>query len=150
VADVTLAQICDAVEATLGAATGLTDSQSYDELTEGVQDMPLLQVYPENGETDIAGNADRTSFRGGVRQAQVVLHADLFARQRSHIGEDMATLLPLVDAVIVRLEAQTVKPYFNLDGIKAFHWRWERVTFIYGDQQLPYVGARFTLTLRLF
>jgi hypothetical protein len=148
--DVTLAQLCDAVEATLGAATGLTYSQSYDELTEGMQDMPMLQVYPVSGETDVTGNADRTSFRAGVRQTQTVLHADLFARQRSHIGEDMATLLPLISAVIVKLEAQTTKSYFGLAGVKGFRWRWERVTFAYGDQQLPYVGARFYLTLRLF
>ena len=42
---ITLAQICNAVETTLGAATGLTYTQSYNELKEGMNDTPTLQVY---------------------------------------------------------------------------------------------------------
>ena len=149
---ITLAQICDAIESTLGGATGLERSESYDELTEGAHpgDLPLLQVYPNDGTTDPSGNTDRTTFRGGVRQTALTIHADVYARQRSHIGEDMKAVVNSMDAIINVLEAQNVKPYFGLVGIKAFAWRWERVTFIYGDPQLPYAGVRFYLSIRTF
>ncbi len=149
---ITIAQICNAIESTLGAATGISRSQSYDELTEGLPpgDLPLLQVYPETGEADVAGATDRSTFRAGVRQTELVIVADLYARQRSHIGEDMAALVDGVDAVIDVLEAQDTKNYFGLAGVQAVRWRFERVTFVYGDPQLPYVGARFYLTVRVF
>ena len=145
---ITLAQICDAVKTTLGAATGIAKSQSYSELTEGIEDLPLLQVYPQAGETDIAGSGDRTTFRAGVRQAEVLIHCDVLCRQRSHIDEDMAKTVEMVEAVQVVLEAQDVKPYFGLAGIKGYHWRWERVIFPYAG--VEYFGARFFLTVRVF
>lgn len=149
---ITIAQICDAIESTLGAATGITRSQSYDELTEGMPpgDLPLLQVYPEAGEADITGTTDRSSFRGGVRQTELIIIADLYAHQRSHMGEDMEILVDGIDAFIDVMEAQDTKDYFGLAGLQAFHWRFERVTFVYGNPQLPYVGARFYLTIRIF
>lgn len=147
---ITIAQICDAIEETLGAATGITRSESYDELTEGIHDLPMLQVYPENGNQDAFTSTDRTTFRGGVRQTSLMIHADLYAQQRAHIGEDMKKLVDSIDAITDVFEAQDTKPYFGLDGIKAFRWRWERVTFVYGDPQSNYVGARFFIEVRVF
>jgi hypothetical protein len=149
-ASITIAQICDAIETTLSSATGLNRSETYSELSDGITEEAWLQVYPETLETDVATGTDRTTFRGGVRQTEFTFHADLYARQRSHIGDDMRLLVQLIDAIVVKLEQQATKPYFGLEGIKAFRWRGERVTFIYGDRQLPYVGMRFTITVRVF
>jgi hypothetical protein len=147
---ITIGQICDAIESTLGAATGITRSESYDELTDGIHDLPMLQVYPNSGNQDAFTRTDRSTFRGGVRQTDIMIHADLYAQQRAHIGEDMKKLVDVIDAVTNVFEAQDVKPYFGLDGIGAFRWRWERVTFAYGDPQLTYVGARFYIEVRIF
>ena len=147
---VTIASICDAIESTLGAATGITRSQSYDELGESIQDVPLIQVYPEMLRGNATGETDRSSFRGTIRQTEVVIITDLYARQRSHMGEDMKALVNEIDAIIDVIEAQDTKPYFSEDGIKAFNWRGERVTFVYGDNQLPFVGMRFYFTIRIF
>jgi hypothetical protein len=147
---ITLGQILDAIEATLSAAPTLARSMSYDELTEGISDTPLLQVYPEAGDQDPTGNADRTTFRAGVRQTNITINCDYYAQQRKHIGEDMAALVDGLDAMTEIFESQDTKPYFALDGIKAFHWSWQRVTFDYGDPQISYVGARFTLLIRTF
>lgn len=149
---ITIAEICNAIEITLGAATGLVRSESYDELTAGVHpgDLPLLQVYPAEGTTDPSGNTDRTTFRGVVRQTAIVINADVYAQQRAHIGEDMKAVVDAMDAIIDVLETQNVKPYFDLVGIKAFSWNWEYVTFRYGDPQLPYAGVRFYLHIRVF
>src|SRR3990167_2651467 len=147
---ITLAQILDAITSTLSAATTLSRAQSYDEMADGMNDLPALQVYPETNEQDISGNADRTTFRAGIRQTEITINADYYARKRSHLSEDMAALVDGMDAMANVFEQQDTKPYFGLDGIKAFHWSWRRVTFVYGDPQLSYVGARFTITVRVF
>jgi hypothetical protein len=148
---ITYAQICDAIDSTLAAAATLADSLSYDELRDGsLQDYPILMIYPDSGVQDPIGETDRSTFRAGIRQTELVIIVDLYAQQRSHMGEDMAALVGSVDALSDIFEAQDTKPYFGLAGIRAFQWRWERVTFTYGDQQLPYVGARFYLTITVF
>src|SRR3990167_5967940 len=113
---ITLLQICDAVRDTLGAAPSLVREQSLDELTESIPDTPLLQVYPERGSADPSGNTDRTTFSAVVRQSIIVIHADLYAHQRSHIGEDMSLFATCVDELITEIEKQDTKPYFGLDG----------------------------------
>lgn len=150
---VTLAQICDAIETTLSTATGLSVHQSYDELTENIADHATLQVYPESGNTDVWTSNDRTTHQRGVAVTEFIFHADLYAQQRINIGEDMAALLPLVDAIITRLEAQKTGALFGLtvsgvDVIKAFKWSWSRVVFEYAA--VKYMGARFVITIRVF
>ena len=148
---ITIVQINSAIEGTLATATGLTNSQDYNELTEGMQDIPNLQVYWRSANQDPIGNTTQRSFRGGVKQTDLTFYADLYARQRSHIGEDMAALLPLVDAISAVLEAQKTKPLFFLFVIQALtSWRADQVVFEYGDPLLKYVGARFTITVRVF
>jgi len=147
---ITIGQILDAIELTLSSAPTLARSMSYDELTEGINDTPLLQVYPESGEQDPAGNTDRTTFVAGVRQTVLMVNCDYYAQQRKHIGEDMAALVDGIDAMFNIFEAQDQKPYFGLSGIQAFHWTFQHVTFEYGDTSIKYVGARFTLTIRIF
>jgi len=154
----TVAEINSAIETTLSAASGIVRSQDYDELTEGIHgaDMPLLQVYPENGNTDSGGgNTDRTTFGGIRRQTTVMFHADLYARQRSHVGEDMAAVVAAMDSIIAILEAQKERPFFGLGSseaeyIKSFRWRWERVVFEYGDPILRYAGVRFIIEVTVF
>ena len=148
---ITLAQICDAIEDTLDEVTTLKRSQSYDELTDGIQDTPLLQVYPESGFQSAASGTDRYTFGGSgnpVRQTEFTIHADYYARQRAHIGEDMKALVEGIDAMQNVFEGQDQKPYFGLTGISAFSWRWDRVQFEYAGVQ--YMGARFVVIVRVF
>lgn len=147
---ITIGQILDAVELTLSAAPTLARSMSYDELTEGINDTPLLQVYAESGTQDTTNSVDRTTFLAGVRQTELIVHCDYYAQQRKHIGEDMAALVDGIDAMFNIFEAQRSSPFFGLQGIQAFHFSFSRVTFDYGAQNIRYVGARFTLTLRIF
>ena len=148
---ITIAQICNAVESTLGAAATVKRSQSYDGLTEGMQDFPTLQIYPEAGNQDPGGgNTDRTTFKAGVRQTELIVHADYYARQRSHLGEDMAAIVNGWDAITNELEKQDSKPYFGLDGLQAFKWTAQRVIFEYGDPKVRYTGVRFVITFRIF
>jgi len=155
---VTLHQIVDAIETTLGTATGLAVSETFDELTEGVHDRALLQVYPDSVVTvDANTRNDRTSLSRGVAITEFVIHADLYAQQRTSIGEDMAALVPLIDAITARLEAQQGSPLFGLTitsggktycPIKSFRWSWSRVVFEYAQSQ--FMGARFIISVRVF
>lgn len=147
---ITLAEICDGVEATLGAAASLRSATSYDELTEGIAtfDCPRIEVYPEKGVTDPSGTTDRTSFNACIQQSVITIHADLYARQRSQLGEDMKAIVDMLDELIPLLEAQERPPFFGVTGIKAFRWRWNRA--IFKRAQAWYVGARFTIELKIF
>jgi hypothetical protein len=146
---ITLAQICDAIESALDDATTITRSQSFDELTEGIgsADTPLLQVYPEAcGPVSLGSETDKLTLGGSPphRREQYTIHADYYARQRSHIAEDMEALVDGIDAMTDVLEDQGCPP-FDLDGISSFQWSWRRVVFPYAGAE--YMGARFTIVL---
>ncbi|MDD5517860.1 MAG: hypothetical protein PHV98_00730 [Candidatus Omnitrophica bacterium] len=147
---ITLAQMINAVETTLSAAASIKNSQSYNQLTEGMNDLPCLQVYPEAANQDAQYSTDRTTFKGGCRQTSVTIFADYFARQRSHLGEDMVQLVTGIDEITDIFEAQDTQPYFGLVGIKNFHWSWQRVVFTYADESIKYMGARFMIVLRVY
>ncbi|MCK6580361.1 MAG: hypothetical protein L6Q98_19885 [Anaerolineae bacterium] len=151
---ITLAEINTAIAASLGAATGIARVQDAakpdpDEgLTEGIADLPMLQVYWQSLDTSTGSENDRIAMRGGVRVTQCVFHADVYARQRGMISEDAARTLELAEAVQEILEAQDVKPYFGLIGVKSFRWTAERVTFDYAG--VAYAGVRFVITVWVF
>ncbi len=147
---VTLTQLCDGIEATLGTAVGMRTTATFDDLTEGVSSLncPLLEIYPEAGVCDPSGRTDRTTFQAGVQLSVITIHADLYARQRSELGEDMGKTVTMIDSIINVLQEQEKPPFFDVEGLKAFSWSWRRaVHFRAGGN---YVGARFTLLLRMF
>ena len=145
---ITIAQMADALTTTLGAAATVARAESYDELTEGIHDYPMLQVYWQGTANDVSGNDDRTTYRGGVRQKEYTFYCDYYARPRSELAEDNAAVTNGADALEAVLEVQNTKPYFGLAGIKAFRWTGERVAFDYGGTL--YAGCRYVLTLRVF
>lgn len=155
----TIADLILAIATTLGAAPSLTRTQyagttaAVSRLAEGAEDLPLLQVYPEaNTTTDWTGETDRVTLSGKHSIKEYVIHADLLARQRSQIDEDMAQLVTSIDEFENILDNQK---YQNVPGgaglfgrlyITSFQWSWHRVVFAYGG--VDYVGARFVLTVR--
>jgi len=145
---VTYAEMCDAIRDTLAAAPSVRRAQGYDELTEGMQDQPAFQVYPEGCDpVSVESQTQTFTMQAGVIQETHIIYVDYYARQRSHIGEDMAALVEGIDEIIPILEAQMCSP-FGLDGIKNFQWSWGRAVFDYGN--VKYMGARFELRLRTF
>lgn len=147
---VTLAEICDGVEAELSAALGMQSSTSFEGMTEGIpaMDCPRIEVYPEAGRSDPSGSTDRTTFTACVQQVMVTIHADLYARQRSQLGEDAAAYVGLTDAIIDVLQSQQKPPFFGVAGIKAFNWGWRKAMFRRADAW--FVGARFTINCKVY
>lgn len=152
---ITLHQMLDAVENTLDDTVGLVRSFQFDQLPEGVNsgDCPLLLVHPRSLDLvdSLSGATDRLTFGGGtgVRQEMYTIFADFYCQQRSHLGQNMAAVVAIIDAATNVLESNTYAcPFFNLEGIKNFQWGWEVMLFSYAEAQ--YLGVRFTLKLRTF
>jgi hypothetical protein len=82
-----------AVSGTLRAGLDKFVVLDFDEMTEAIHDTPLLSVYPWGDQADIKTATDRTTFGGAVIQSQLIIRADLFAQQRSNLGEDMGALI---------------------------------------------------------
>jgi hypothetical protein len=159
---VNIGAICDAVANTLSATPGLERTQSYDELTEGMNTLPTLQVYPETWETSSDSETDRISFVDaftgipGHRYTTITLHLDLIVRQRSQLDEDWGEAVDMADALDTMLVNSLGScPHFGVSGIKSPpRWTATRVLFDYGlDSQgrpLVYTGFRFVLTVRVY
>jgi hypothetical protein len=153
---VTVKQICNAIDDTLGQvlvdAGNLTVSQDYDELTEGMQDERVLQIYPEEQSPTSIGSETQKITLGDdpFIDEELIIHVDYYARQRSHIGEDMAQLVDGIDEIRANLKTQNCPNPFDLEGIANFQWSWQRVIFNYGEPELKYIGARFRLALRTY
>lgn len=144
---ITILEIADAITTHLAAATGIARSQSMDELTEDFNDLPLLQVYAQMGETDVTTDNSRTTFKSVRRTSEQTFHADVVCRQRSDIGADMAKVAEMQEAVQLKLEAEKTKPFFDEPRIMDFWWRWEILTFMKNDR--PYLGVRFVISTRV-
>ena len=147
---ITLTEICGGIESVLSAAIGVQSSVSFSELTEGVpaMDCPRVEVFPDAGVCDPSGNTDRLTFGACTQMCVVTIFADLYARQRSQLGEDMKATTEMIDAIIDILQTQEKPPFFGLRGIKAFSWRWKRSTFRRADAR--FVGARFTIQCKIY
>ena len=156
---VTLPDIVDAVADKLRTATVLMPGelvaraftvQSYNELTEAIQDLPTIQVYPEVETVDVNGTTDRTTLKVGTQHAQVVITIRTFARQRSHLADDMAAAVVCWDAVDTILEDVSTDclPFFDLTGIRAFNWTATFTPFTYAN--VTYAGVEHVLTLEVY
>lgn len=140
--------IYNATEAIRSTLAGAVDRATANEtLTDGMNDLTAMQVYFERAEASAGSNTDRVTFGAAIRRSLWTFHVDVYARQRSHIGEDMAAVVNTADAVIDLLETQTTGAPFGLAGIKTFRWTAERATFVYGDPELRYAGVRFIIVL---
>ena len=154
-ATLTRTQICDAIRDTLEGA--VQRAQSVGELSESMEDLPMLRVYPFFNEVDPSGTTDRYTFggKGGdentpVRWTHLIINADVPVQQRSDIGDNMAEIATTWDAIEALLVTQNVKPYFDLEGIKAFKWTAQLTTFAWGALELPYLGVQFKFNIEVF
>lgn len=146
---VTYGALCYGLADTLKTALDGLRVQPYDKITEGIPDLPLLQIYLDNAVVDDLGTNAQASFGGAVRRTHAQAFVDGYARQRSHLGEDLRAQMQLIDALDTKLAQQTTVPFFGLSTIKDFHWKWERATFSIGEgtSKIDYAGCRFTIDL---
>lgn len=150
---VTILEICESIKNTLGTAEGILKAQGMDEITEGLEDLPLIQVYWAGFEKSSGSNTDRRTFGTPqckpIRQTLHNIRVDVVARQRSHVNLDMKAIAVTAHAVDTVLEEQDVTPYFGNSDIKAFRYSCEYVpNFQSGDG--IYSGERFTIEITLF
>lgn len=151
---VTLGSVCNAIAAVVANTAGVIRVQSYDELTEGMQDWPSIQVYPESAEQSWQSDTDTQTLCGGVQITNLVVHVDLYGAQRSHIAENWGDTIDAASSLhdVLAAEGQCDDdgrcPHFGHEGIKSFRFTWNRVLFRYGT--VLYTGVRFILQIRIF
>lgn len=146
-----IADLTKGVANELLARPELLRVMSGNEIKETIPDTPSVQVYFQSKQTISPGGNDRISFgavnRNPIRQTEVLIHCDLYVRQRSNIGDEMAKLEALLDVMDSVMESQNVTPFFGSPGVKSWNFRAERVTFEYN--KVDYVGVRYYVTLNL-
>lgn len=130
--------------------------QAGETLTESIPETAIVQVYLDAKNMQ-STSTDRNTFGGPrklngdalqpVRSNRWTVNVDVYVRQRSDIGADMAAVEDKANYVDELLGGQTNSPFFGLDGIKAFTYRMERVVFDYN--KVSYVGVRFILDLTI-
>lgn len=151
---VTIGAICTSIHETMEEISDLEQVQNYNEITEGMNTYPTLQVYWESIEADVNGDTSASTLCKGVSQTDIIFHLDLYARQRSQIAEGMQEVTDLSSLIHDKLQEQTEcdSPpncvYFGNEAIRSYHWTASRVVFEYGTVLYP--GARFILTVRIF
>lgn len=141
-----IGEICDAVYGILSVTDGVAVPQNYDKMADAINADMTLQVWPANWGPMAPDATERRTLRGGVHVWEITVHADLMSPLRVSIGEHMAALVPVADAINTALKSQQEKPLFGLDGIDSFTWSGEYASVSYANQTM--VGARWTLTLR--
>jgi hypothetical protein len=165
-ARITLMDICDGIaDAFDGAAVVLNagvpavtiDAQSYDEITEGMQNTPVVQVWPTDSLTDATTDTDRTTFKGCVKHGQYQFTVRGFARPRSQVGEDMEATVRMWDALEAILEEEGTDctgaggtcTFFGVSGIRSMSWSAASPqVYVYGGA--PYVGFEMTIQVDVF
>lgn len=145
-----ISEMTEGVRLQLETSGAFKQAQANLTLTESIPETPLVQVYFETKEF-LNTMTDRRTFAGDrtgerpVKTQNITIYVDIYAAQRAEIGRDVKAVQDLVDEVDEMLEAQTHRPYFNLEGVKAFTYRAERVTIEVAQNK--YAGVRFILTL---
>lgn len=154
---VTVGEICTAIHTVIEELVTTGDIErveNYNELREGVNTTPTVQVYPERWEVDAATDTDRTTFVDGstglpgVRQTALVVRLDVYVRQRSQLNEDWGEAVDLASTISDKLDEQGGCPLFAQAGIRSMHWTCQRVVFDYAG--VLYTGWRFEIVVRVF
>jgi len=144
----TIAETIDAVADTLGATTGITRTQSYNEIGDTVNDAdcPLLQVYLNDLACDPIGDTAQSTLNAELRQYTIPAIVDIYLGPQNQFSERNSESIDILDALVNKLEDQTGLSKFGVTHIRAFSYTWTRSLFVYNE--INYVGARMTITLR--
>ena len=150
------ADVNTAIVTTLAAALpdAFNQVQDLPDLTEGMNAAPVIQVYPDTGNDAHNSNTGKRTFgnagAGPVVSRQWTFNIDIYAKQRASIGTDIQLSIRLLGDVMQALDAAQAAgaPYFGLEGIQSWTYRWERVTFEYATAR--YAGVRIIVTINIF
>jgi len=165
-ARISIMDICDGIAAAFngivvtlnaGAAAVAVIAHSYAAYSEGQQNTPTAQVVPLTSLVDATTDTDRTTFKGCMKNGWYNFTVRGFARQRSHLGEDMEAAIRLWDALEAVLEEEGTDcgvhtgtcTFFGVAGIRNIRWSGlGRVAHDWGGA--TYIGPEITIGLEVF
>lgn len=146
---ITEATVCDAIADTFRTQIPSLSVQSYNQLTDGIPELPLLQVYWWKFIEDATTDSDRAASKHTMTVSDDTYRLDLYAKTRSELREDMPAVMDMLSKMREAFYAQTTT-YFGLDAIKSAKWQGQFGLLKYGEPKISYAGARITLTIRIF
>ncbi len=144
---ITEAQVCDAIAGTFRTLIPTLSVQSYNQLTDGIPELPLLQVYWWKFIEDAATETDRAAPQHTVTISDDTYRLLLYAKTRSELSEDMPVVMDMVSNMRGAVYAQQ-STYFGLPAIKSMKWQGQYAVLRYGGE--AYAGAQIILTIRIF
>jgi hypothetical protein len=139
------------VNGVLGA-NGLHQVQNYDELTEGINDAPLAQIYWESLNSPGIGEVPAYTLPTKRFSRDLLFRVDVYVTRRNHLDENMRNTVIWADRLWDKIEETLlICSAFGDDAIWIINWSMQRVVFSYGNTSPPllYPGVRCELTVRV-
>ena len=129
-------------------ANGFHQVQNYDEISEGVNDPPICQVYWEDLSYDTLGNTTAHTLGKTRRARQLTFHIDAFCQRRNNIDENMENTHRFADLIWDKLEEKDVCGAFGQIQIQLVGpVEVRRVVFDYATVLYP--GVQVVLTVEV-
>jgi len=141
----------EAIATTLDDALADVRVEALEDLSDGLADLPMIQVQFTGYSMDPMGGTDRSSFQGGVKQVEMNVELWGFIRQRGVFADDVVAMSEWADLIRNVLEAQDTT-HFGTTGsprIRSFAHSTETIAWDAADNR-SILGFRTTLTLRIF
>jgi len=132
-------------------ANGLHQVQNYNELTEGINDAPLAQVYWESLNSPGLGEMPANTLPTKQFTRDLLFRVDIFVARRNNLDENMKAVVVWADRLWDKLEETIlICEYFGDRAIWVTNWTAQRVVFDYNTSTgLLYPGVRCEITVRV-
>lgn len=134
-------------------ANGLHQVQNYNELTEGINDAPLAQIYWESLNSPGIGEMPVTTLPTKRPTRDLLFRVDVFVQRRNNIDENMKNVVVWADRLWDKIEETLIIcGYFGDKSIYVISWNAQRVVFDYGSTNtasMLYPGVRCEINVRV-
>jgi hypothetical protein len=144
--------VLKAIAETLEAELPDVRVQTLEELSDGYQDLPMLQVHWMGDVVDPwSRQTDRTTFQGLLKQVEKEVELWVFSHSESLVGENAQVNAQRMDELtyVLLLQGTTLFGTTGSPKIRSFRFRATPVRWTL-QRGHAVVGARVTLTLRIF
>lgn len=129
-------------------ANGFKVVQNFDELTEGMNSTPAVQIYWDDLAIDSLTNTTMQTLEHSRRNRDLTFNIDIFTGDRNNLHLNMAEQVRWADLLWDKLEEKDQCNAFSDAAINVVNIEVQRVLFDYAT--VTYPGVRAVLTVRVF
>ena len=150
---ISLKQTVDVMAQKIGSVVDV--AQSGVNITEGVNEWPMVKVYPNSGANvssqsrNMEGATFRSSTQHPFRIHEWNIRADYYAFPRKDTGTEIEKVTGILDSLLDMLDNELqANSFFGLEGVHGMAYEWEYVTLSAGDQMFS--GIRLDVVLTIY